>query len=491
MTSAVVLRSCADLLSSVPYLLGFHPVDSVVVVAFRGRRARFAARSDLPGSAPDVPPPGAVAARFVALLARERVDAVALVGYGAPALVTPALDALRGALAGTRIAELDVLRVEGGRYWSYVCLEPSCCPPSGVVFDPAAPAAVAAVVAGRVALPDRASLVRAIAPVEGSARASMRVATERAWRRLDDLLDARTAGVTLAAFTPPAPTPVADGGVGEEAEGASAGLAPGLTHPATTRTPADHAPARSARAAVDGVPLQIEPGVPRVGSVPGAVDGGPVADDGSGDVSESGSVERPATVTRPAGEGASVGAAEPPVELPSIREVVGRHAGRPARGRSAHQAISVRQRRLIFVAGRVAVAEALAHHAAGRALPDDDVAWLSVLLTHVPVRDHAWEHTDDDERHVALWSDVVRRVDPILAAAPAGLLAFAAWRSGHGALAAAAVDRALSADPEYPMALLMEEVLDQCVAPSAWSGRPASRARRRRRGRARRERETP
>jgi len=406
-SSAVVLRTCADLLSSVPYLLGFHPTDSVVVVALRGGRVRFAARGDLPGAAPGGPPLGAVAARFVALLARERADAVALIGYGAPSSVTPVLDALRSALAGTRLTVLDVVRVEGARYWSYLCTDPTCCPPSGVPFDAAAPAAVAAVVAGRVALPDRSTLVRAIAPVDGPARRSMRAATERAWRRLDDLLATRSGRVSFAALGP-------------------------ATGPAT-----DHRDA---------------------GVAPAAVGGGV----GSGSVCVSGGAGSPAPVP--------------------VREIVGRDAARPSAGRPENPAMSVRQRRLLFAAGRVALAEARDHHRAGRAPTDDEVAWLSVLLTHVPVRDHAWEHIDDDERHVAFWSDVVRRVEPVLAAAPAGLLAFAAWRAGHGALAAAAVDRALAADPRYPMALLMEEVLDQCVAPSSWQRRPR-RNRRDRRGR--------
>jgi hypothetical protein len=94
------------------------------------------------------------------------------------------------------------------------------------------------------------------------------------------------------------------------------------------------------------------------------------------------------------------------------------------------------------------------------------VAWLSVLLVHLPVRDHAWEHSTDDDWQVDLWSDVVRRVDPPLAAAPASLLAYTAWRSGHGALATIAVERALAVDPDYALAQMIDEILDQCLPPS-------------------------
>ena len=44
----LTVRSPADLITAVPYLIGFHPTDSVVVVAMRGRRIVFAARADLP-----------------------------------------------------------------------------------------------------------------------------------------------------------------------------------------------------------------------------------------------------------------------------------------------------------------------------------------------------------------------------------------------------------------------------------------------------------
>jgi hypothetical protein len=185
--SRIRLRSCADLLAGVPYLLGFHPTDSIVAVALRRGVIAFAARGDLPGPAL---PAGAVAARFVALLVRERADAVLLIGYGAAARVTAAVDALRDALGGTRLQVVDALRVEDGRYWSYVCADPSCCPPSGTPFDATtAPAAAAAVFAGQVALADRAAVVRQIAPVTGPARMAMEAATRRAEQRLRLLLD--------------------------------------------------------------------------------------------------------------------------------------------------------------------------------------------------------------------------------------------------------------------------------------------------------------
>jgi hypothetical protein len=138
--------------------------------------------------------------------------------------------------------------------------------------------------------------------------------------------------------------------------------------------------------------------------------------------------------------------------------------------------------RAILRAGKAAVRAALASGETGERLSDDEVGWLTLLLSHQPVRDFAWERTTPDGWQIALWTDVLRRAEPDLAPAPASLLAFAAWRFGHGALASVALERALGADPAYPMALLLDDVLRHGVAPSTvddWPGVGPGRRRRR------------
>jgi hypothetical protein len=61
----------------------------------------------------------------------------------------------------------------------------------------------------------------------------------------------------------------------------------------------------------------------------------------------------------------------------------------------------------------------------------------------------------------------VRRADAARVPGPAALLAFTAWQCGEGALANIAIDRALAADPGYSMALLLRDVIDAGVPPSA------------------------
>lgn len=118
-------------------------------------------------------------------------------------------------------------------------------------------------------------------------------------------------------------------------------------------------------------------------------------------------------------------------------------------------------------AGGRAVGAALARHRDGGTLDDDEIAWLTVLLAHDPVSEYALNHAEGAGWEVALWSEVLRRARPELAAMPAVLLAFTAWRTGQGALASVAVDRAIAADPALGIARLLDDVLTDGIPPSA------------------------
>jgi hypothetical protein len=186
----VRVSSPADVLAVVPHLLGFHPGNSLVVMGVGRPRARvqLAFRYDLPDP-PDAVHAADIAEHAAEVLRHRRLSTVIGVGYGPGALVTPVADALAAALreAGLRLHEL--MRVEDGRYWSYLCENPECCPAEGVPFDVRAnPAAAAMTVAGLVAYPDRAALAGTVAPVTGAAARSMEQATRRARERAADLV---------------------------------------------------------------------------------------------------------------------------------------------------------------------------------------------------------------------------------------------------------------------------------------------------------------
>lgn len=187
---AIRLSSPADVLAVVPHLLGFHPARSLVVLGAAGPRARIGLgfRYDLPD-----PPDPAVAAGIsehaASVLRHRRLRTVIGVGYGPGRLVTPLTDVLIPALQRRQLSVREMIRAEDGRYWSYLCQDPGCCPAEGVRYDAAShPVSAAMTEAGLVPHPDRSSLAGTIAPVTGAAAASARAAAGRASDRAARLL---------------------------------------------------------------------------------------------------------------------------------------------------------------------------------------------------------------------------------------------------------------------------------------------------------------
>ena len=177
--------SPADLLAVVPHLLGFIPEHSLVVVGARGPRHRIEVtlRYDLPDP-PSQETAASIAAHAVSMLAGQQFTTAVVIGYGPGPLVTPVADVLRRELTGTGVELRDLLRVHDGRYWSYLCTNPLCCPPPGVPFNiDGQPASVAMTAAsGQLVLASRDDLAATIAPVTGTAAETMRRETARAER---------------------------------------------------------------------------------------------------------------------------------------------------------------------------------------------------------------------------------------------------------------------------------------------------------------------
>jgi hypothetical protein len=186
----VRVSSPGDILAVVPHLLGFHPARSLVVVG-AGRppqRVELAFRYDLPDP-PDAAAATGIAGHAAAVLEQRALHTVIGIGYGPGTLVTPVADAFGAAVRERGLRLHELMRVEGGRYWSYLCANPDCCPPDGVRFDVQVSAAAAAMtVAGLVAYPDRAALAGTLAPVTGAAARAMERATTRARARAAKLV---------------------------------------------------------------------------------------------------------------------------------------------------------------------------------------------------------------------------------------------------------------------------------------------------------------
>jgi uncharacterized protein DUF4192 len=171
----------ADLLQAVPYLLGFHPRSSLVVVGLHQTRLVVTVRLDLA----DVAVPGVLGVLGDAITAMHRGGASQLVAaVYADANADADADADVGSRVGTqplpwspvadavaREAErldcdvLDILLVTGERWWSYSCTSSSCCPPAGQQLpQEVSEFSAAATYAGLVALPDREALAAVLTP---------------------------------------------------------------------------------------------------------------------------------------------------------------------------------------------------------------------------------------------------------------------------------------------------------------------------------------
>jgi hypothetical protein len=178
------LQSPSDVLATVPYLLGFHPADSIVVIGLRGAGLVFQARGDLPPRSTSPAEIARFAGFLTDVLRAQAVTGALLVGYGTPERVTPTIMATAKAVHAVGVTVLDQLRTDAGRYWSYLCSNPACCPPEGVPYQIAGSVVAAeATLAGCVALPDRAALVRTLGPPAGPALAAIRLATAGAERQ--------------------------------------------------------------------------------------------------------------------------------------------------------------------------------------------------------------------------------------------------------------------------------------------------------------------
>jgi Domain of unknown function (DUF4192) len=177
----VRVGSPTSLLAVIPSLLGFDPGHSFVVIGTEPGTAhvRITLRYDVPDPRhPRVA--AALASHAVSLLTAQGVTSAVAAGYGTDAAVAPVAAALRERAATAGIAVTELLRADNGRYWSYICRDPKCCPPEGTPFDVTDhPAARALRTAGGRVLADRDALAATVAATGGQQGAAMRRATRQ------------------------------------------------------------------------------------------------------------------------------------------------------------------------------------------------------------------------------------------------------------------------------------------------------------------------
>ncbi|MEV0492718.1 DUF4192 domain-containing protein [Streptomyces atratus] len=142
----ITLRGPAELADALPYLMGFYPNDSVVMVALHGGRGRFGGRLRL--GIPQAPQEWPhVAEQLAECLVKgserrgEHPDAIVVFLCQDPAdgetpgqtmeRLRPLAQRLRTACGALDVPVLEALCISGGRYWSYCCPDARCCPTEG------------------------------------------------------------------------------------------------------------------------------------------------------------------------------------------------------------------------------------------------------------------------------------------------------------------------------------------------------------------------
>ncbi|AJF67684.1 DUF4192 domain-containing protein [Streptomyces vietnamensis] len=145
-TQQITLRGPAELADALPFVLGFHPTDSVVLVALHGERGRFGGRVRL--GIPRSPREWASTADHLAECLVEggsrsgtRPDGIVVFLCQDPApgetgrrvmeRLRPFAQRLRTACGALDIPVCEALCITDGLYFSYCCPDQRCCPPDG------------------------------------------------------------------------------------------------------------------------------------------------------------------------------------------------------------------------------------------------------------------------------------------------------------------------------------------------------------------------
>lgn len=144
----VTLRSATELADALPYLLGYRPEDSIVLVTVHDRHGHGSfggrARLGIPERAEDWPTVARQLARclvsgcerrgarpegMVAFVCRE--PARGETGHQVMEALRPLAQLLRTECGSLDIPVLEALCISDGRFWSYCCPGPQCCSEDG------------------------------------------------------------------------------------------------------------------------------------------------------------------------------------------------------------------------------------------------------------------------------------------------------------------------------------------------------------------------
>lgn len=475
----VRLSNPGEVAAAVPHFFGFAPDYSVVLLGLTphglGGRAALCH-----GMRVDLDLVERHPSRFARSAAERMLDDGAVESliliyprFGAPAI--PGMHQRLSTLLCAQFRQLgprplDSLFIAGGRWWSFLCEKPDCCPMEGTAIDPAgSEVAALSTYSGLVVLPSRAALAASLQPypsdtVERTRAACVALADERAReRRRAELAALAEAGASGDAGQPadvptvPAAAEVADA---EPALQAECVLLAERTQMGEATRMAERTQTAECIREVDGrTPLD---GRKPVGAVvirqrEGLHDRDPD------------SVRMPSRGT--VLEATRVGDISFPA-WPRLNGVTLSNERRPEQPEpepiDPSQTITLdwtEVRALWQLADRLGREV----EGPGWQLADDTAAKLLLGITDVRVRDYlaTWCATERAGQAVALAVELARRaVTAEQAAAGYSVAAWASWALGWGAWASLTLERALAAVPDYSLAVLIQTGLARGVGPA-------------------------
>lgn len=222
-TPKLRLSGPGSLIAAVPHLLGFPPEQSLVLVGLSGPRSRLGItmRADLPPDGADYAPSVAELEPLVEALRRDgAAECLAMVMTECPdgEGLGPYVDLVANldeALFEGGVEVSDIVLVRAGRWRSYLCPDPHCCPAEGTAVPaPSGELAAYAAYSGSVVRDSRSALIEMIAPDPESisateraldhvcrelAEASSKGASEAYRERIEDFIDRRVSGLAACA----------------------------------------------------------------------------------------------------------------------------------------------------------------------------------------------------------------------------------------------------------------------------------------------------
>ena len=197
------LTSPHDLLAAIPFLIGYHPEKSLVLVSLKDESVGMAMRVDFPTD---------LAAESYDLLAshmvRDEATAAFIVAYISDDIdAEPVMINISAALLRAGIEIKESLTVSGNRYRSMMCTDSTCCPPEGTEVPPLDSSRIAAehVIAGHpMPFASVRDLIQSIAALPSSHESAWQDEVHQFWissdaEEINDLQrDGATAVIDLA-----------------------------------------------------------------------------------------------------------------------------------------------------------------------------------------------------------------------------------------------------------------------------------------------------